>query len=152
MSLFDKQSASGDLFGGRAHILMRWENVYYRSNSHHKMLTAPARVLWYESREVGAITAVSHLQAVEIESPKALFQKFRKLGTLDWEDVYKMCKGDVTRKIMALKFSHTFAFRRPVPLDALREMEGRQSVPVQSPRSIDNGLFHRILKAGFPRH
>lgn len=149
MSLFDKQSAGEDLFGGRTQVLMRWANAYYRRKTHHRVLRAPARVLWYESGRVGAITATSHLQSVEIGSPKDLFRKFREFGTLDWADIYSMCDGDISRQIMALEFSHTFPLRSPVTLDVLRSIEGRHAVPLQSPRSIGNTQLLQIMEMGF---
>ena len=151
MSLFDKQRAGNDLFGGRSHILMRWDNAYFRRKTHHRILKAPARILWYESGKVGAITATSHLRSIQIDSPKRLFSQFRKFGTLDWVDIFSMCDGDVKREIMALEFSHTFAFRRQVTLHDLRIMENRRAVPLQSPRLIDNAQFHRIMEAGYGR-
>ena len=149
MSLFDKQVAGDDLFGGRSHVLMRWANAYFRTKSHHRILAPPARILWYESGKVGAITATSHLQSVEIGPPKYLFRKFRKFGTLDWNDVFTICHGDTTREIMALEFSHTFALRRPVTLGDLRTMENRQSVPLQSPRRICGAQLLRIMEMGY---
>ena len=149
MSLFDKQSAGNDLFGGESQILMRWENAYYRKKSHHLILKAPARVLWYESGDVGAITASSHLQSVKIGSPKDLYRRFQKFGTLNWAEIYGMCDGDPQREIMVLEFSHTFAFRHRITLDALRAIEKRHQVPLQSPRSINNGEFLKIMEMGF---
>ena len=149
MSLFDKQVAGDDLFGGRSHVLMRWDNAYFRTKTHHRVLEPPARILWYESGKVGAITATSHLQSVEIGPPKHLYRKFRKIGTLDWDDVFTICRGDTTREIMALEFSHTFAFRRPVTLGDLRTMENRHSVPLQSPRRISSAQFLRIMETGY---
>ena len=149
MSLFDKVGAGADLFGWKSEVLMRWENVYYRRKTHHKILQIPARVLWYESHPRSAITAVSRLDAVEVGSPKVLFRKFKRYGTLDWDDLYEMCNKDARNEIMALKFSQTFALRRPVQLQTLRELEGRQEVPLQSPRKIGRDLFGRILDAGY---
>lgn len=149
ISLFDTKAASEDFFGGRSRILMRWTNVYYRSKTHHKVLKPPGRILWYVSGKAGSIRAVSHLDAIEIGSPKELYRKFRRFGTLDWPDLFEMCNQDPTKEIMAMKFSHTFLFLNPVSLAALREMEGRHHVPLQSPRSISRGMFLGIFQAGF---
>ncbi len=149
MSLFDRKKAGGDLFGGKSQILMRWANVYYRANTHHRILRAPGRLLWYESHPEQAISACSHLRSVEIGTPKTLFRRYRKSGALEWSDVERICHGDLTRKIMALEFSHTFDLPCRVTLDDLRRMEGRQQVPLQSPRRIDNDLFLTIMSEGF---
>ena len=149
MSLFDRQKASSDLFGGQSAVLMSWENAYYRRKSHHKMLRAPARLLWYESGKEGAITALSQLDSVDIAPPKDLFRKYRKLGTLEWGDIYSMCKQDTSTEIMALKFSHTFEFSERVSLKTLRELSGQKRFSVQSPSAINHPLFLKIVEAGF---
>ena len=149
MSLFDKASAGTDLFGWKSHVLMRWENVYYRSKTRHKAIRPPARILWYESGNRGAITAVSILDAVEIGTPKKLLRKFKDHGTLDWRDLFLICGEDPKKEIMALKFSQTFAFRCPIELDRLREIEGRHHLPLQSPREIDGDLFRRLFDFGY---
>lgn len=52
---------------------------------------------------------------------------------------------------MCLKFSHTFAFRQPISLEQLRDIEGRRAVPLQSPRKIAQLLYTSIFEAGFGR-
>ena len=148
-SLFDRQEASRDLFGGKSNVLMQWENIYYRKKTHHKVLAPPGRILWYESEKRGAITAVSRLDSVEIGNPKKLFRKHKRYGALEWNDLYIMCNKNPQTNLMALKFSHTFSFRCPVPLAKLREIEGRQNVPLQSPRSIGGDEFREIFEAGY---
>lgn len=148
-SLFDRQEASHDLFGGKSNVLMQWENIYYRKKSHHKLLVPPGRILWYESEKRGAITAVSRLDSVEISDPKDLFRKYKRFGALEWNDLYVMCNKDPKTEIMALRFSHTFPFRHPVPLAKLREIEDRQNVPLQSPRLIGRDEFRSIFEAGY---
>ena len=150
ISLFDQREASADFFGGKSKVLMRWENIYYRKKTHYHMLRPPARILWYESGQIGAITAVSHLDSVETGNPKELFRKFMRFGTLEWHDLFDMCDGDPMREIMALKFSHTFLFQQPISLDRLRAIEGRRNVAPQSPRSISRELFLRIFETGYP--
>ena len=149
MSLFDRQSASDDLFGGKSEILMRWENVYFRRKTHHRVLQAPARLLWYESGDVKAVTANSRLDSVDVGTAKSLYSKRRRYGTLDWAEISKMCDGDVNRKLMALGFSHTFSFRDPVGLDVLRRLEGRHRVPLQSPRLIPHSQLLEIMQQGY---
>lgn len=149
LSLFDRKQASTDLFGGHQQVLMRCDNVYFRKKSHHHMLKAPARILWYESREVGAITACSHLDAVTIGTPKDLFRSFKELGALDWSDIYEMCKRDVTAEIMALQFSHTFEFPHSVSLHMLKRLAGSGFGSIQSPRSIEMPLFINVAEFGF---
>lgn len=152
MGLLDRSQSADDLFGGDTSVLLRWENVYYRKKSRHKMLRAPARILWYVSGKEGAIVAISHLDEVEIDTPKLLFRKYQKFGILEWSDVYKCCGKDITQEIMALKFSRTFMFRHRVTLRELREVFEADGVgeSLQSPSSIPFETFAKIFNLGFP--
>ena len=96
------------MFGGNSDVLMLWSNVYYRKAAHRRMLRAPGRILWYVSRNPKAIVAVSHLDKVEIDTAKELFRQFKKIGTLNSEDLYEMCGREPLRELMAIQFSHTF--------------------------------------------
>ena len=152
MSLIDSLQSADDLFGGKTSVLLRWGHVYYRSKTHHHMLKTPARILWYESGPKRQIVAVSHLDAVEIDAPKALFKKFKKFGILKWEDIFQMCKGDPLREIMVLNFSHTFPFQEPISLDAMRTIyqEDGVSPTLQSPSRMPMERFQKLLRLGYP--
>lgn len=152
ISLVDKQQAANDIFGGDVGRLIRWNHVYYRSKTHHKVLKPPARLLWYVSRTDKQIVAVSHLDEVVIDNPKELYRKFKKFGILKWEDLYDMCNGDPSKEIMALKFSHTFPFRRPVTLSDLKAIfkQVGTGLSVQSPLNIPAAIFQKIYHLGYP--
>ena len=152
MSLFDRHQSAGDLFGGDPNVLLRWNNVYYRSVSHHKMLRAPARILWYVSQNQKQIVAVSYLDDVAIDTPRALFKEYKKLGILKWKHLYEMCSGDPSKKLMALKFSHSFIFREPVPLDAVRSIfkENNTGLSLQGPLKLKPEVFRELYHRGFP--
>ena len=151
ISLFDRDGAASDLFGGRISTLLRWDNVYYRSKAQHKMLRPPARVLWYVSGSQSGVVAVSHLDDVEIGTPKDLFRKFRKFGVLEWGDLWEMCGGDSSREIMALRFSHTFPFTNAVPLSALKVLfsEDQVGLALQGPSRMPRNTFQKILQFGY---
>jgi len=151
MGLIDQDQAANDLFGGNGTSLLRWENVYYRRKSRHKMLQAPARILWYVSDPRKAIIAVSHLDEVHIGKPKELFSKFRKFGVLEWRDLYKMCGQDLETEIMALKFSRTFLFRHPVSLSDMRNIFTQDGISesLQSPSKIPFNTLAKIYTSGF---
>ena len=151
MSLFDRRQSAGDFFGGEAEILLRWQNVYYRKKTHHRMIKPPGRILWYVSRPDKQIVAVSRLDDVAVDTPKVLFGKFQKFGILKWPDLYEMCDGEVTIEIMALLFSHTFLFREPISLVTMREIFDRNEVglTLQSPRRISATIFEEIFRHGF---
>ena len=152
MSLFDRHQSADDLFGGDSNVLLRWNNVYYRAVTHHKMLRAPARILWYVSKSQMQIVAVSHLDDVAINTPQILFKQFKKFGILKWKDLYKMCSGNPSKKLMALKFSHSFIFREPVPLDAVRSIfeENQAGLTLQGPLRLKPEIFRELFQKGFP--
>jgi hypothetical protein len=152
MGLLDQQQASDDLFGGDPTVLLRWENVYYRAKSHHHMLHAPGRILWYVSGRLGEIAAISHLDEVEIGLPKDLFRKYKRFGILEWREIYSLCKGDIEREIMALKFSRTFPFRNRIPLKEMRAVFGKNGVgeSLQAPLRLPWSVFNKLHKIGYP--
>ena len=155
MSLFDRNQSSTDFFGGKIKVLLRWENVYYKRKSHHRMLKQPARILWYVSgRGHQQIVAVSHLDSVEVDFPKTLYRKYRRFGTLDWQDIYRMCNRDLTVDLMALKFSHTFLFREPISLATIETIYQKQgaNLIVQSPSRVPPGIFRKLFNHGYPDH
>ena len=153
MSLIDRQLSSSDMFGGDPSVLLRWENVYYRrATTSHKILKAPGRILWYVSRSQKQIVAVSHLDEVIIDNAKELLRRFKKFGILRWEELYQMCAGDISRDLMALRFSHTFVFRRRVPLNEVRAVyaEDGSGLSVQHPTSMPASRFQKLFQIGFP--
>lgn len=152
MSLFDQRQAANDLFGGDTKVLLRWDNVYYRHKTHHKVLTPPARLLWYVSQDHHEIVAISRLDAVEVDTPKALFRKYKRFGVLEWKEIYELCHRDPSREIMAMRFSHTFLLRKPVPLSSMRDIFEKCQVglTLQSPLSIPSKVFQELFKLGYP--
>lgn len=152
ISLFDRYQAAYDLFGGETDVFLRWKKVYYRKKSQHRMLKAPARILWYVSREMGQIVAVSCLDNVVIDTPKILFKRFKKRGILKWEDIYEMSEGDVSKEIMALEFSHTFSFRNPISYNAMKNVfeNAGTGLSVQGPLKIPEKIFHELFRLGYP--
>lgn len=154
MGLVDRFQSAHDMFGGKASVLLRWDNVYYRSKSFHKMLKAPARILWYVSgTNQQKVVATSRLDAVEIDTPRALYKKYAKLGILEWKELYEMCDGNVDADMMALKFSHTFTFRIPVTFYELKKVfseEENRNLMMLSPVRMAVSTFDRIFQLGFP--
>ena len=151
LNLFDRQQSSQDMFGGNPDVLLRWSNVYYRAKTRHKMLKAPGRILWYASGDRREIICVSRLDKVEIDTPKELFRRFKKYGTLEWKDLYTMCKGDISKELMGLQFSHTFPLKRPVPLAEIRRVfaENEVGFSLQGPSRIPFDTFNRLLQLGY---
>ena len=151
LNLFDRQQSSQDMFGGNPDVLLRWSNVYYRAKTRHKMLKAPGRILWYASGDRREIICVSRLDKVEIDTPKELFRRFKKYGTLEWKDLYTMCKGDISKELMGLQFSHTFPLKRPVPLAEIRKVFAEDGIglSLRGPSRIPFDTFNRLLQLGY---
>lgn len=153
MGLLDKTLSADDLFGGDPSVLLRWENVYYRRKSRHKMLKAPGKILWYVSGKGGAVVAISHLQEVESGLPKDLFRKYQKYGILAWKDIFNgICERDVNREIMALRFSRTFMFRHRITLREIRAVFKESQIPLalESPSTLSFNTFEKLFKLGYP--
>lgn len=133
-------------------MLLRWENVYYRHKTHHKMLKPPGRILWYISGDKREVAAISHLDAVRTGTPKALFKELKELGIFKWNDVYALCDGDLNAEIMALRFSHTFLLRAPISLEKLRDVFKKDEVglTLQSPSIVPATTFQRLFELGYP--
>lgn len=152
MNLIDRERAARDLFGGNPEVLLRWDNVYYRAATHHNMLNAPARILWYISGNRGEVAYISRLDKVVIDTPKELFRRFRRYGTLEWADLYEMCGQDIDTNLMALKFSHTFPLDRSVPLNEIWEIFDEDGVgrSVQAPTRLPESTFRKLFERGYP--
>lgn len=152
LSLIDRQQSSMDFFGGDPKVLLLWHNVYYRKATLQKMIKAPARLLWYVSGSQKQIVAVSTLDEVVNDTPKELLRRFKNIGVLRWEELYRMCEGDTSTTLMALKFSHTFPFRRRIPLDAIRTIyeNERRGLNLQTISRMPGETFQKLFRLGFP--
>ena len=152
LNLFDRQQSSHDLFGGEPKLLMHWSNVYYRRVSHRLTLAEPARILWYVSGNQQRIVGSSHLDQVVVDNPKELFRRFSRYGTLEWQDLYEMCEGNISQDLMVLRFSHTFPFNRPVPLSEVRKVFEDDSLgwSLQAPRKLPSKTYRKLFELGYP--
>lgn len=152
LNLFDRQQSGRDLFGGNQAVLLRWDNVYYRSAHSAGIFQPPARILWYASSPIKQIVAVSRLDEVVVNTPKELFRKFKRYGTLEWSHLYDMSKHDIARNLMALRFSHSFPLTRRILWNDVRTIlvsEGVQG-SIQGPRKIPQSTFSKLFQFGFP--
>ena len=151
LSLVDSRQSSQMLIGGESPLLL-WDNAYYRTASFGKMLRAHSRVLWYVSAPKKAIVAVSQLDEIRVDNPRELFKLYRGLGILEWDDIHALRGGDASKKIMALRFSHTYPLRNNVSLDAVQRVyakrQGKKFNPV-SPRRVNAGVFEDLYRMGF---
>jgi len=102
MHLFDEGLANQTLFGSSPELSFNRENVYYRAK-HPKVVLAPARILWYVSKDKRFpdsmhIRAYSYLDECIINKPRELFRRFRRLGVYKWGDVFKVAKNNINTK------------------------------------------------------
>jgi hypothetical protein len=159
--LFDEGIARQTLLGGRDDLLLRNENVYYRSARSGGGILSPARVLWYVTQDKDnpmtsmQIRACSLLDEVIIGRAKDLYSRFERLGIYAWEDVLRTAGQNANNKIMALRFSNTVILSRPIGLQTLkniiREEEDKEPM-LQSPQRINNQTFARIYRKALPRN
>ena len=157
MHLFHARLAGESLFGSDPSLMLRLNNVYYRS-SRPRRIEAPARILWYvtASRERPSTKCVAATSLVEevVRGPaKEIFSQFKRYGVFEWAHVRDLAKDDPYGIVEALRFGHTEPFERPVDLARIRELAGRAGVqtPVlQSPSRVPTDLFSAIYREGFP--
>ena len=152
--LFDSRLAEQTLWGAQEDIVLRHENVYYRSAFSPWAITSPARIFWYVSNDKRysnskQLRACSFLNEVAIGKPSELFKRFQHLGIYQWDDVFRTANNDTSNNIMALRFSNTEMLLNPVSLEPLREImqsEDRCNLVLQSPQLISSEAFARLYK------
>ena len=156
MHLCDPRIALQDLFGSEPDLVFNAENVYYRASS-PKVLSAPARLLWYISKGTGtfqgtmSIRACSYVDEVVLDKPKPLFSRFQRLGVYKWNHVLRVAKEETENEIMAFRFSLTETFTNPIQKRELQEIWRRETgnaFNINAPISIPNDLFFRLYKMG----
>lgn len=154
--LFDEGLAKQNLFGAeRSELALNWEAVYYRSKkSTPREFKAPARILWYVSddkdggyTEKSSIRACSSLDEVIVGNPEELYLKFKRLGIYEWKDIKNLSGEKYNNEIMAIKFSNTELFDKPVSLRKIHEILGNNA-QFQSPRFISCEAFFQIYSFG----
>ena len=157
MQLFHARLAGESLFGPDPSLMLRLNNVYYRS-SRPRRIEAPARILWYvtASRErpsTKCVAATSLVEEVVRGSAKEVFSQFKRYGIFKWAHVRDLANDVPYGIVEALRFGHTEPFERPVDLARIRDLVGRAGVqmPVlQSPSRVPTDLFSAIYREGFP--
>lgn len=124
------------------------ENAYFKAEK-HSIPQAPARILWYvsSSHYIGtpSIRACSYLDRVEKGPAKELFDRYRRLGVLEWKDLQSLsAKGNVATYI----FSYTELFESPIGLDQTRVLINKPAETFQSYCAIDEDTFMHIYQEG----
>ncbi|MFJ6437237.1 GNAT family N-acetyltransferase [Streptomyces sp. NPDC091416] len=150
---------SAELFNVPAMLLPRSdvlgisrEHVYYRSSG-HRSESVPARLLWYVSRGTSGaqgkmVIGSSRLDEVLIDEPDALFSQFEHLGVYGRSEVRSA--ADSSGRSMALRFSDTEIFPRPVTLGRLNVLAQSLGLPLSlmSLSKISSALFQAVYEEG----
>ncbi len=152
--LFDKELAEEVLWGEKEDLALRRECVYYRSKSASGGLKAPGRILWYVSQytggsssTLGAIRACSRLDEIVIDKPVDLYKRFRRLGVYNFQTVLKTANNNFEKEIMAIRFSDTEQFSKPIELKEIEKLVGHR-ISVRAPYKISSKDFAMIYNKG----
>lgn len=153
--LFDDELAARDLFGAKPELMFRRTNAYYRS-ARQCGIAAPGRILWYVKKSAGhmgtkAIRGYSYLDEVIIDSAKSVFSQFRRFGIYGWKDVLALTDGRPNDQVMALLFSYSERFDKPVHFEDVQNTLKHWDMPrnqFQSPLRIPEGAFIDIYSEG----
>jgi predicted transcriptional regulator/GNAT superfamily N-acetyltransferase len=133
------------LWGSSPELGLSRQHVYFRKHRPH-ILTGPGRILWYVSGRERQVVAYSRLEQVVVAHPRKLHRKFARLGVLSEDVIAEQAKNG---RAMAVLFSDTEHFERPVPLERLRAIDRRLS-PLPSPRQIDPQSLFAVYREGNP--
>ncbi|MFI0139443.1 GNAT family N-acetyltransferase [Streptomyces luteogriseus] len=131
------------------------EHVYYRSSG-RRGESVPARLLWYVSESKSSlegqmVVGSSRLDEVLIDTPDTLFSKFEHLGVYGRAEVQEA--ADASGRAMALRFSDTEIFPKPVTLRRLTSLARELGLPWSSNllislSKISNELFQAVYQEG----
>lgn len=124
------------------------ENTYFKT-ARNSVPKAPARILWYvsSSHYIGtpAIRACSYLDRVEKGSAKEMYEKYKRLGVLEWKELQQRAKG---RDVATYVFSYTELFDHPVGLEEARKLINKPTETFQSFCTISETTFLNVYQAG----
>ena len=149
IELFDHALSEGRLWGRDRSVALRREHVYFRTPTAPSLLAAPARLLWQVTGDKrhggGALRAWSLLDETVVGDVDQLISRFLHLGVLDRMEILGMARAG---KVMALRFSHTTVFPRPVSLAEYRgimaELEPGVGIVHVGPQPVTEQVFVRL--------
>jgi hypothetical protein len=155
--LFDAKLANQTLIGAtKTELALNREAVYYKSKNAPKKLNprVTGRILWYVSDDndhgyngVSAVRACSRLDEVVIGKPKELYRRFRNLGIYEERNVLDEAQNNLDKDIMAIRFSDTELFNKPIPLKKIKEVLDKK-VTMQAAYYISIENFAKIYTLG----
>lgn len=152
IELFDHTLSDGRLWSRDRSVALRREHVYFRSPTARSLLKGPARLLWHvtgDKRQGGAtLRARSLLNEAVIGDVDQLIRRFSHLGVLNRDEIRGMARNG---KVMALRFSHTAVFSRPITLDEYRRMmavlEPGVGLTHAGPQPVSERVFVHVVTA-----
>ena len=99
------------------------------------------------------LRACSYVDEVQVDKPKELFRRYRRLGVYEWKNIFDLANQNVSQEIMAIKFSHTESFSRPIPWETLQQILKVEGCPsrLQSPHRIPSDVFIKLYRKGTNR-
>lgn len=147
--LFDSELSSSQLFPRQRGLALSREHVYYRKPISSGGLVAPARIVWYASGSGPGgktLRGTSLLREISIDTPERLHRRFRRLGVYEVDQVRGAAADG---RAMALRFTHTQLFDRPVTLDEYEEASQAvtgKKVAVAGPQPVDERVFAAVCR------
>jgi hypothetical protein len=96
---------------------------------------------------VSAVRACSRFDEVVIGKPKALYRRFRNLGIYEEKNVFEVAKNEFNKEIMAIRFSDTELFNKPIFLKTVQEICEKQ-LTMQNASYISKESFAKIYTLG----
>ena len=154
--LFDSRLAEQTLFGARPDLVFSWENAYYRSPRSLGNISAPFRILWYVSQDgryigTSQIRAYSVGSSVEVLPASLAYNRYKRLGVYDWQQVLKITGDDPEGPVMVIRFCDIEVFNNPIDRNRfieLLELSDQKKPSLRGPQRISESAFAAIYSKG----
>ena len=154
--LFDSGLAEQTLFGAHPDLLLSWENAYYRSSRSLGDISTPFRILWYVSQDsrylgTGQIRAYAVGSSVEVLPAHVAYNKYKRLGVYEWQQVLSISGGDPDGPVMVIRFCDIEVFRNPIDrhrVSALLGLADNKKPSFRGPQRISETAFAGIYSEG----
>lgn len=118
--LFDHSLSEGQQFPRDRTLALRREHVYFRSPKGG--IVGPARIVWHVTGDQAGgrtLRGTSLLGEVVVGDVDQIIRRYAQYGVLDPDQVRSRAEDG---RIMAMRFSHTTVFPKPVTLDQYVEV------------------------------
>lgn len=148
-ALFDRDLAARELFDVPLRPALALENVYFSAS--RVSIPAGSRILWYVSRDVGAVRAASTCLGTATGPATLLSRQHHHLGVYGWREILDAAGGDENRGLRAYRFARTELMIRPLAWNRLKELivkhTGTRNTLV-SPLKVPEALFVDVYREG----